>query len=762
MTLSDLIKQYAYTLGADLVGIGGIDRCAHAPLMMSPQGLMPGARSVVVMAVRHPDACIELGGEAHPQAIGPYSVQYLMNQRLDEMSYRMGTFIERQGYGAIPIASSNIWRYNQYKDLTAIFAPDISHIYMAVVAGLADIGYSGLALTPEFGARNRFVTVVTDAALEADPLIPPGTVCDRCMQCRRHCPSGALSKEIDGDKVLRIDPYEYRFANKNLWRCAWGEHFDLDLDLTIPDVVTEAVILEQVAAHGLRGGEMGQCLKYCLPRAARTVDRAYSSAPVRAPWQTADATRIPRGVLDRLLADAAGGTDGVLVHTADDLRGQGIDLEAQLPGARSAVTLFVTPPAVGDNAHFRAGAGYQVDSLCYDLTRGLDDLGFRTVLDVFRRARRHGVGVPELTARILDAAGHEAPAIANTVVTRLPLRERTQATATTPVFRETAKHGLTEHLVALARELGADIVGVAPVPRVDGLVEQLRPIFDGEELLDAQDRAQRFMPWEPEVLTRGRRVLAPADHLPGARTVLVLGLRMHRAAAEWATRPPAEAVGPYAFQTYATHMVGAAIGYRLVQRLADLGYQGVLSADLTGTDSTVANPRGPQPDLWANRFAGLAAGLGYLTTSGYLATPQFGILQRCLAIVTDAPLAASPLYAPTTEEQRCLACDGRCLSACPARAFLPEPMALTCEGRSYPFHRTDGRRCDWSKRYALLAESGFGYLGSPADVPTPDAVTPEALAAALRQHDPIKKHRPVIAEPCLLECAYVRSAAATE
>jgi hypothetical protein len=66
-----------------------------------------------------------------------------MNLRLDELSYRMATFLEKRGYGAIPIVSSNIWRYNEYKDLHAVFAPDVSNIYMPVVAGLADMGYSG-------------------------------------------------------------------------------------------------------------------------------------------------------------------------------------------------------------------------------------------------------------------------------------------------------------------------------------------------------------------------------------------------------------------------------------------------------------------------------------------------------------------------------------------------------------------------------------------------------------------------------------------
>ena len=121
-SLKQLVKNRAFELGADLVGFGGIGRCAYAPPMMSPQGIYPEARTVIVMAVHHPDACIELGGERHSQEIGPYSVQYLMNSRLDEMSYRMASFLERQGCGAVPIVSSNIWRYNSYKDLKAIYA----------------------------------------------------------------------------------------------------------------------------------------------------------------------------------------------------------------------------------------------------------------------------------------------------------------------------------------------------------------------------------------------------------------------------------------------------------------------------------------------------------------------------------------------------------------------------------------------------------------------------------------------------------------
>ena len=73
------VKELAYRLGADLVGIANIERFENAPIKMSPKGILPGAKSVVVCAIHHPDAAIELDGEIHPQVIGPYRVQYIMN-----------------------------------------------------------------------------------------------------------------------------------------------------------------------------------------------------------------------------------------------------------------------------------------------------------------------------------------------------------------------------------------------------------------------------------------------------------------------------------------------------------------------------------------------------------------------------------------------------------------------------------------------------------------------------------------------------------
>ncbi|MFP4382061.1 MAG: hypothetical protein ACLFUS_16290 [Candidatus Sumerlaeia bacterium] len=760
MALKEAIKDFAYKLGADLVGIGDIGRCAHAPLMMSPQGLYPDAQSVIVMAVHHPDACIELGGEKHPQDIGPYTVQYAMNSRLDHLSYRMATFLEQQGFGAVPIAASNIWRYNQYKDLDAIFAPDISNIYMAVVAGLADMGFNGLALTPEYGARNRFVTVVTNAALEPDPLIPPGTVCDNCMLCRKHCPTAALSTEIDGEKVLKIGPYEYRFPNKNLWRCAWGEHFDLEVNLDIPDVVDEQVILDFVAEHGVRSGEMGQCLKFCLPADKRSFDRDYSRTPMRK-YSLSPETRIPhRADTDRLVNRAVeGGADRVVVRSREDLLEHGIDLDDYLPGAKSAVTMMVLYDKGREaGAPFYFGANRTIEFLCYDMTRELEKLGARTLMTMrnepWNPDPSHNANISDQVIATLPEL-HAEVVYANTIITREPMESAIlgEGAVCGTDFGD-ASVSLTHALKSMARSLGADLAGIASADRVNNLADQLREIYEGAKYFEAWDKSIRFSPYKPKVNELAVHVKDCSDWLQGAQSVFVIGSRYHKTVLRQATKPPAEAVGPYCFDTYASAWENVMIASRVVQRLREFGYRAMMTTDLHAVDSVTASPRGYQPDLFANRFVALAAGLGWLSVSGHLATPEFGLRQRCIAIVTDAPLEADAPIQPEDVGDLCRECEEMCVTTCPSQAFDGQNITIECEGKTYSYRHIDRPRCDWSKRDTITGESGFKYLGSPLDVKPPEQITADAIAEAVKGHDPIKKFRPVVAEPCVLNCPY--------
>jgi epoxyqueuosine reductase QueG len=765
MSLKELVKSFAYGIGADLVGFGNIGRCKHAPLKMSPQGILPEAKTVIVMGIHHPDACIELGGEEHPQKIGPYSVQYLMNSRLDEMSYRMATFIEEKGYGVIPICSSNIWRYNKYKELNAVFAPDVSHIYMAVVAGLADMGFNGLALTPEYGARNRFITVITDAEIEADPLIPPGTVCDKCMLCRKHCPSQALSKELDGDKILKIDNYEYRFANKNLWRCAWGEHFDLDLDLELPEKVTEEVIVEYVKKYGVRSGEMGQCLKFCVPKKLRTFDRSYSKTPMRKYSLEWNEGLESRKATDVLIAEChEKGIEHVVVESRETLIGKGINIDEMLPGAKTAITLICTRPKEQGNKRdnytsgiFSQAIQYHLDSVGYDLVRKIEELSFRSLMTIVSSSSHYqAMESPHLNQQIAGSLLQDADLIwyANTVYTHKTFPERKLTLEKVKeiipsMFRSTGT--LTSEIKDFSKKTGADLVGISSARRISSVSEQLKKYYEGEKYLKAVDKSHPFKTWEPEITEETRHVFNAEEYLPGARSVIVIGLRFHKKVLEYATKPPAEAVGPYAFQTYVTRWQGGLMASKIARKLNHLGYRSVITADLMGLGSAIASPRGYIEDMFCNRFSAVAAGLGTLTKSGRLLTDDFGIRQRFIAIITDAEMDEDQVV--SAKPELCVDCE-RCINVCPTHAISGNDIIFECDGAKFSYKRIDTNLCEWSKRYAISGESGFKYLGSPLDEAPIGKITPETLSAALKKHDPIKKYRPVVCEPCVIGCPY--------
>ena len=95
--------------------------------------------------------------------------------------------------------------------------PDIliSYRIAAFCAGLGEIGYSRLFLTPEFGPRVRFNLLLTAAPLEPDPIYSGPKLCDRCMLCTRDCCTGALSRTesvkttVAGHELewAKFDPY---------------------------------------------------------------------------------------------------------------------------------------------------------------------------------------------------------------------------------------------------------------------------------------------------------------------------------------------------------------------------------------------------------------------------------------------------------------------------------------------------------------------------------------------------------------------------
>jgi len=161
------------------------------------------------------------------------------------------------------------------------------------------------------------------------------------------------------------------------------------------------------------------------------------------------------------------------------------------------------------------------------------------------------------------------------------------------------------------------------------------------------------------------------------------------------------------------------------------------------------NSRGPQFDCRSNKYAAVAAGLGEIGWHGIVLTPEYGVRQRFICIITNAPLQVNPLCQGPPLCKKCF----QCVEACPVNALdKSESITFKIENKIFKFGKCDLLRCDWAKRYALVSEEGPKYMVSETNIKPPQQITPQVLSEALKQVDPIQKHHLNIVDMCLKRC----------
>lgn len=195
-TLKRRLKKFAFSKGADLVGIAPLDRFREAPEGHRPTDILPDAKTVVVCAKRIPES-VATGGPATSY----HQMMTVLHSQLDLIAYEVSTYVERLGGKAIPVPSDE--PYYDWDQERHHGRGDLSHKHAAWAAGLGTLGKNSLLITPEFGNRVHLVSIVTSLDLDPDSLVKRELCRPACTLCLVACPVKAIKDGFVDQKKCR-------------------------------------------------------------------------------------------------------------------------------------------------------------------------------------------------------------------------------------------------------------------------------------------------------------------------------------------------------------------------------------------------------------------------------------------------------------------------------------------------------------------------------------------------------------------------------
>lgn len=212
------LEELATQAGADVFGVADIGRFAGLPAEKHPAAIFPETRSVIVLGRRINRGALR-GVEEGTNFTNfrLYGYEWLDNRFTSLTTFKVAEFIEDNGWEAVPLP--NLPPEIPPMGVSVCSGRTPPNVLLdfddaAVRAGIGEIGYCGILLTPRLGPRQRVQVILTDAEIEPSPIVSD-EICPRSETCRGFCPLGA----IKGERRLEICGKEMLVADIDYSKC---------------------------------------------------------------------------------------------------------------------------------------------------------------------------------------------------------------------------------------------------------------------------------------------------------------------------------------------------------------------------------------------------------------------------------------------------------------------------------------------------------------------------------------------------------------
>ena len=246
-------------------------------------------------------------------------------------------------------------------------------------------------------------------------------------------------------------------------------------------------------------------------------------------------------------------------------------------------------------------------------------------------------------------------------------------------------------------EVGADLVGIAPMTRWEGAPKQMDPRYIMPEAKSCIGLAFRVLRGSLRGIEEGTFFSNYSGMGYGGITYIFMPIAVNTLARE------IEDNGYEAFP------MGHQSDWRAIDNEGNLR---------KGFSKPVA-PGKPAPDIMVHlRIAGYLCGLGEIGWSTMLITPEFGPAVRIGLIFTEMELEPDPIYEGPKLCNRCMAC----VRACPGHSIsATKSIKVRVCGHDLEWGEIDTEGCDLAFRGA---EEGPGHYMKNSDNYRPNPISP--------------------------------------